>query len=64
MRQFREGMSGVVVPGSHLAFRVVVGAKKPGDLMLEWHTPKGWEPVPMLAIGMAHAFFCENEDHL
>ena len=57
-------MEGYAVSGSRLRFRVVAGVKKPGDLRLDWLTPDGWEPVPMRAIGMIHAFFVENEDHL
>ncbi len=50
-------------------FRVGQGAKGPDDLVLSvWTRLPGqdgeWRPVEMRIVGMAHAFFCENEDRL
>jgi hypothetical protein len=52
-----------------LFFRVEQGQKRPDDLVLDvWvpdvHSSGEWRPVEMRVVGMAHAFFCENEDRI
>lgn len=68
MRQFEVG--GPVIRINGLMFRVLRGEKPDrlgsygGDQLIEVKTPQGWKPVEMRMVGMLHAFFCENEDHL
>lgn len=63
MNQFRVGEYFRDETGG-LPFRVVPGRKGPGDLVLEVWAVSMWKPVEMRAIGMVHAFLCENEDRL
>lgn len=62
MRQFEAGQHFNL---GGIRFRVAVGGKSDDDLKLEvWTADAEWRPVEMRAVGMIHAFFCENEDHL
>lgn len=63
MSQFEIGQHFLKETGN-LPFRVVPGTKRPGDLVLQVWARSDWTPIEMRAVGMVHAFFCENEDRL
>lgn len=61
-RRWKPGMK--VSTGDGLEWRVAKGAKSPGDLVLEVHTPTGWQRVKMSAGFLMADFLAENEDQL
>jgi hypothetical protein len=60
-RRFRVGDTFEI---SGIKFRIVKGRKKPGDLVVEWLTPDGWQSIKMSAAFLLDDFFYENEHWL
>lgn len=60
----RRWQAGQTFAVNGLEFRVRGGRKGLGDLVLDYHLPSGWSPVPMAVTFLMVDFFYENEHHL